>query len=50
MKKICVLGNWGLVERTWRRRAELKKRLFPAIAREKARARQSAELLAPFLA
>lgn len=41
---------WGLVERTWRRRAELKARLLPAVAREKAKARRSAELLAPFLA
>ncbi|MEI6632486.1 MAG: polysaccharide pyruvyl transferase family protein [Chlamydiota bacterium] len=41
---------WGLVERTWRRRAGLRERLAPAIAREKEKARRSAELLAPFLA
>ena len=41
---------WGLTERTWARRAELRERLTPAIAREKERARLSTELLAPFLA
>jgi len=41
---------WELTERTWVRRDELRARLVPAIAREKARARESAELLAPFLA
>ncbi|MCX6357862.1 MAG: polysaccharide pyruvyl transferase family protein [Candidatus Aureabacteria bacterium] len=40
---------WQLVERTWRTRAGLKQRLAPAIAREKAKARQIAELLAPLL-
>ncbi len=40
---------WGLVERTWRRRAELRARLLPAVAREKEKARGSAGLLAPFI-
>jgi len=41
---------WRLVERTWRERGALRERLLPAIAREKERARGSAELLRPYLA
>lgn len=40
---------WRLVERTWRNRAGIRERLLPAIAREKAKARRSAELLRPYL-
>jgi polysaccharide pyruvyl transferase WcaK-like protein len=40
---------WQLVERTWRDRDELRRRLRPAIEREKARARRSAELLRPYI-
>jgi polysaccharide pyruvyl transferase WcaK-like protein len=41
---------WRLVEQTWRNRAALRARLLPAIEREKAKARRSAEFLKPFLA
>jgi hypothetical protein len=41
---------WRLVEQTWRNRAALRARLLPAIEREKAKARKSAEFLKPFLA
>ncbi len=41
---------WQLVERTWRDREELRQRLRPAIEREKARARESAALLRPYIA
>ena len=39
-----------LVERMWRERVQIRERLRPAIEREKARARRSAELLRPYLA
>ena len=37
------------VERTWRLRSELRRRLLPAIEREKEKARRSAQLLRPFI-
>jgi polysaccharide pyruvyl transferase WcaK-like protein len=40
---------WRLVERTWRDREELRRRLRPAIEREKAKARKSADLLRPYI-
>ncbi len=40
---------WKLVERTWNNREELRRRLAPAIEREKAKARKSAELLRPYI-
>ncbi len=41
---------WRLVERTWRDRDGLHRRLRPAIEKEKERARRSAELLRPYIA
>jgi polysaccharide pyruvyl transferase WcaK-like protein len=40
---------WRFVERTWKDREELRRRLLPAIEREKARARTSAELIRPYM-
>ena len=40
---------WRLVEKTWKGREELRRRLLPAIEREKARARMSAELIRPYV-
>ncbi|MEJ2744696.1 MAG: polysaccharide pyruvyl transferase family protein [bacterium] len=40
---------WGLVERTWNDREELRRRLLPSIEREKGRAKMSAELIRPYI-
>jgi polysaccharide pyruvyl transferase WcaK-like protein len=41
---------WRLVEETWRERQRIRERLVPVIEREKAKARNSAGLLKPYIA